>query len=58
MAKPSKPIAFPTPINPAYKGAVSNVRTTLNEWQKKISVSPGFKDEVFAQITAFIQHNT
>ncbi len=53
----SKPVAYPSPVNPAYKGAVSNVRTTLNEWQAKITKSPGFKNELMAQLTAFITAN-
>ncbi|QOE32170.1 hypothetical protein CPT_Paso_053 [Rhizobium phage Paso] len=53
----SKPLNFPAPINQAYNGAVSNVRTTLNEWQAKITKSPGFKNELMAQLTVFITAN-
>lgn len=55
MAK--KPINFPTPSNPAYKGAVSEIRTALNILQRRVNSSPGLLPDAVAQITAFLQAN-
>ena len=54
----SKTIAYPSVTNPAYKGAVSEIRTALNTLQRRINSSPDLLDEALAQITAFVTHNS
>lgn len=48
----SKPIAYPSPIVPAYKGLVSEMRTYLNILARMLRSRPGAKDDAAAQISA------
>lgn len=53
----AKPINYPTVTDPAYKGAVSEIRTALNILGRRINSSPGLKTGAYAQIAAFLQAN-
>lgn len=50
----SKPIAYPSVSEPAYKGLVSEARTVLNRVAARLRSSPGAANDIRNQISAFL----
>lgn len=50
----AKPINYLSPVNPAYNGLVSEIRTHLNILARRINASPGALIEARNQLSSFM----